>query len=171
MENRINFSYAKRKKDLYRFWERRNEYFLNDIIPNREAGDPITKSDIDWFFSKEYKDHIMMLHKRKTDPLCIVFINDGNINIGFIVYVIYSSEDGKCFILDYCIYPEYRSKGIGKTAFYLLQKDFIKKGATYIDLNISNSNNEKFWTSIGFAKTAIKDERNKFIYRKMLSSE
>ncbi len=168
MENRINLINAKDKKDLYYFWERRNEYFLGDIIPNHEMGDELTKSDIDCFFSKEYKDHIMMLFKRKTDPLYIVLINEGNTNIGFITYVIYNSEDGKCFILDYCIHPEYRSKGIGKTAFNQLQKVFIEKGATYIDLNISNRKNEKFWTSIGFAKTTIKDERNKYIYRKRL---
>ena len=168
MENRINLIYARDKKDLCYFWERRNEYFSEDILPNREAGDALTKSDIDWFFSKEYKDHIMMLFKRKTDPLFIVLINEGNTNIGFIAYVIYNSEDGKCFILDYCIYPEYRNKGIGETAFHQLEKDFVEKGAAYIDLNISNRKNEKFWTSIGFAKTTIKDERNKYIYRKRL---
>ena len=167
MAKKINLINAKNKKDIHYFWEGRNEYFLEDIIPRREEGDALTKSDIDWFFSK-YQDHIMMLFNRKTDPLCIVLINEGNTNIGFITYVIYRSEDGKCFILDYCIYPEYRSKGIGKTAFNQLEKESVENGAAYIDLNVSNRLNEKFWISMGFVKTAIKDERNKSLYRKRL---
>jgi len=167
MESNINLYYVKSKKDIDCFWEKRNQYFQNDIIPNRE--DKLTDSDKEWFFSNEYKEHIMTLFKRNTDPLYIVFINKDNSNIGFIVYVIYNSEDGKCFILDYCIYQQYRSKGIGKVVFNLIEEKFIDKGATYIDLNVSNTNNEKFWISNGFLKTNIKDDRNKFIYRKILS--
>ena len=168
MDSNINLSYGRSKKDTEYFWERRNEYFLKDIIPNSELGDELSEEDIKWFFSKEYKDHIMRLLERNVDPLYIVFINKDKTNIGFMTYVIYNSEDGKCFILDYCIYQQYRNNGIGKIAFNLLEKDFFDKGATYIDLNVSNTNNERFWVGNGFAKTNIKDEKSNFIYRKIL---
>lgn len=168
MENNINLYYVKCNKDIEFFWERRNEYFSKDLIPNSELGDEITKEDIEWFFSKEYKEHIMRLFERDMDPLYIVFINKDKSNIGFMTYVIYNSEDGKCFVLDYCIYQQHRNKGIGKTAFSLLEKDFIYRGAKYIDLNVSNTNNERFWICNGFSKTNIKDEQNSFIYRKVL---
>lgn len=168
MENNINLYYAKGNEDIEFFWKKRNEYFSKDIIPNCELGDELTEKDIEWFFSKEYKDHIMMLFERNVDPLYIVLINDNYLNIGFMTYIIYNSEDGKCFVLDYCIYQQYRNKGTGKKAFNLLEKDFITKGATYIELNVSNTNNERFWISNGFSKTNIKDEQNNFIYRKVL---
>ncbi len=168
MENNINLYYVKSNKDIEFFWERRNEYFFKDIIPNCELGDKITEEDIKWFFSKEYKEHIMMLFDRDIDPLYIVFINKDKSNIGFVTYVIYNSEDGKCFVLDYCIYHQHRNKGIGKMAFSLLEKKFINRGATYIDLNVSNINNERFWVGNGFSKTNIKDEQNNLIYRKVL---
>lgn len=169
-ENNINLYYVKSNKDIEFFWERRNEYFIKDLIPNSELGDKINEEDIKWFFSKEYKDHIMKLFERKVDPLYIVLIKKDKYNIGFMTYVIYNSEDGKCFVLDYCIYQKYRNNGIGKKVFYLLEKDFINKGATYIDLNVSNTNNERFWIGNGFLKTNIKDDQNNFIYRKVLKT-
>lgn len=170
MENNINLHYVKSNKDIEYFWERRNEYFLKDIIPNCELGDEITEDDIKWFFSKEYKDHIMMLFEQKDDHLYIVLIKKDKCNIGFMTYIIYNAEDGKCFVLDYCIYPQFRNKGIGKKAYYLLEKDFINRGATYIDLNISNTNNERFWNGNGFLKTNIIDDQNNFMYRKVLNN-
>jgi ribosomal protein S18 acetylase RimI-like enzyme len=169
MESNINLQYINYQKDIEKFWEKRDEYFVKDIIPESESGDKLSKEDIDWFFSKEYRDHIMKLFKREIDPLYIVFINEDKDNIGFVTYVIYNSEDGKCFILDFCIYRQYRNKGVGKRTYDLLEKDFIDKGATYIDLNVSNTNNERFWAANGFLKTNIKDEHNNYIYRKKLS--
>lgn len=164
----INLYYVKSDNDIKYFWDKRNEYMLKDIIPNCELGDKLTAHDIEWFFSKEYKDHIMKLYKRNIDPLFIVFINQDKSNIGFMTYIIYNSEDGKCFILDYCIYQQYRNIGIGKIAYSLLEKDFINRGAAYINLNVSNTNNERFWIDNKFSKTNIKDEQNNFIYRKDL---
>lgn len=111
----------------------------------------------------------MMLFERSIDPLHIVFIKKGNLYIGFIVYVIYNSEDGKCFILDYCINQEFRNNGIGAVAFKLLEMDFIKKGAKYIDLNVSNTKNQKFWFKNGFFPTNSTDKHNPTVYRKVLS--
>src|SRR5659263_143776 len=104
MIDSLNLFYAKDSADIQTFWKRRDEYLLNDVMPNCELGDKLTQEDLVWFFSKEYKGHTMMLSERSVDPLYIVFINKGTVNIGFITYVIYTSEDGKCFILDYCIY-------------------------------------------------------------------
>lgn len=169
MENNINLYYVNNNKDVECFWEKRNYYMIKDIIPNCNLGDEITAEDVEWFFSKGYKDHIMKLYERNKDPLYIVFINKDKLNVGFITYIIYNREDGKCFVLDYCIYKQYRDMGIGKIAFNLLEKDFISKGATYIHLNVSNLNNERFWISNGFIKTNIMDEQNNYIYRKDLN--
>lgn len=168
MKNRLEFKYVKSIEDIDFFWKKRNEYMLQDVIPNDEYGDPLTKEDIEWFFSDDYKNHIMHLYKRSVDPLYIIFFYHENINVGFVDFVIYNSEDGKCFIIDYCIYKGYRNDGFGKEAFELIEQEFIRKGATYINLNVSNHRNEHFWKTNGFDKTEIKDDHGNYIYSKQL---
>lgn len=170
MEQELNITYAEGQKDIDLFWERQERYFLTDIMPNVNLGDPLTEEDVEWFLSQEYKDCIMKLYYRVTDPLSIAFFNLGKETIGFAVYVIYHPEDHKCFITDYCIFPSYRNKGLGKSSFAVLEKELVQKGATYIDLNVSNTRNRRFWESNGFFKTDLSDDRNNFIYRKILKN-
>ncbi|WP_066498230.1 GNAT family N-acetyltransferase [Abyssisolibacter fermentans] len=168
MKNKLKFEYVETIEDIDYFWKKRNEYMLEDIIPNIEYGASLTKEGIEWFFSDNYKNHIMNLYKRSIDPLYIIFFYQENINVGFVDFVIYNSEDGKCFILDYCIHKGYRNNGFGKEAFELLEQEIIRKGAVYINLNVSNHRNENFWKTNGFGKTEIKDDHENYIYRKQL---
>jgi Acetyltransferase (GNAT) family. len=152
---------AETVEEIDLFWEKRNEYQRSDIIPNCEK--PLTEEEINWFYSKEYKDHIMKLYGRDIDKLYLVFFEKETVKIGFSVYVTYHSEDGKCFIVDFCIYGDYRNKGYGKACFDLIRDREMRKGAAYFSLNLSNENNRRFWTSLGFYKTAP-DEYGNDIY-------
>jgi GNAT superfamily N-acetyltransferase len=154
---------AETKEEIDLFWIERNKYMNEDVIPNDSLGNPITDEEKKWFFSKEYKDHIMKLYSRKTDKLFIVFFEKNNIKVGFSVYVTYHSEDGKCFIVDFCIYKEFRNQGLGKKFFNLIKERESKKGTTYYALNLSNENNERFWKSLGFLKDK-KDEYGNDVY-------
>lgn len=163
MNNFITIHEAKTNEEILLFWEKRNAYMREDIIPNCTLGEPITKDEEEWFFSQEYMNHIMKLYHRKTDKLYIVFfIKDGE-KIGFSVYVTYHSEDGKCFILDFCIYKQFRNKELGKKCFQLLENREVQKGTAYFALNLSNEKNERFWKSLGFIK-GDNDEYNNPIY-------
>ena len=86
-------------------------------------------------------------------------------NIGFAVYVIYHSEDGKCLIVEFNIDEAYRNKGIGSLFFKLLRKQVRTEQASYFALNLSNENNERFWMRNGLIK-ASKDEHGNGVYEK-----
>jgi len=49
------------KEEIDLFWEKRDQYMREDVIPNCTLGKPLAKEDIEWFFSEEYKKHIMNL--------------------------------------------------------------------------------------------------------------
>ena len=55
----------------------------------------------------------------------IYFIRDG-LKIGASSYCIYKSENGKCFILDYWIFPKFRGNQTGHQCFEALEK-YTKK--------------------------------------------
>jgi len=154
---------AKTKEELDLFWEKRDRYMLEDVLPNSTKGKPITQEDYDWFFSQEYKDMIMDRYTREKDKLYIVFYEKDKVDIGFAVYVTFHSEDGKCFIVDFCIDKEFRNQGLGKECFQLIESKELEKGAVYFALNLSNKDNERFWMSQGFVKTDV-DEYGSYVY-------
>ena len=60
--------------------------------------------------------------------------------------VIYTSEDGKCFVMEYCVYPEYRGNGTGKECAKVLLSWAKGNGALYAELNYgSNDRRLRFW--------------------------
>lgn len=158
---------VREQEDIDFFWQKRDQYMQEDIIPNCTLGEPLTDEDKEWFLSEAYKKHIMTLFQREIDPLHILFFIEDKTYMGFAVYVLYESEDGKCFIIDYCMDPKSRNNGKGKCYFQLLEEKFRKEGATYVALNLSNERNEKFWLENGFFKTS-KDEYGNYIYKKEL---
>ena len=97
-----------------------------------------------------------------------MFINKEEITIGFLMYVTYFDESGKCFLMEYYIEPDYRELGYGKLAYSKAEKYINEEGALYIELTPTNESNEGFWTSIGFNKSKDLDEDNKYYYRKYL---
>ncbi|MGN0786474.1 MAG: GNAT family N-acetyltransferase [Christensenellales bacterium] len=80
------------------------------------------------------------------------FHRDGQ-DIGFAMPVIFTTEDGKCFIMEYCVYPEFRGNGTGKECAGVLLDWARKNGALYAELNCgSNERRLRFWESLGFIK-------------------
>ncbi len=148
------------------FWKK-FDYYITEIFKNSTLDDS-NDTDVEWFFSEEYRNTIMKLYSRKTNPLRILFIEENGISIGFVMYVIYLDEDGKCFILEYGIELEHRNKGIGRKAYGLLESIVKNEGALYVELTGSNPNNIKFWESNGFAKTNDMNEKSNYFYRKCL---
>lgn len=163
MNNNLIIHEAKTNGELALFWEKRNAYMREDIIPNCTLGEPITKEEEEWFYSQDYIDHTMRLYSREIDKLYIVFFEKDEDNIGFSIYVTYHSEDGKCFIIDFCIYEKFRNRGFGGECFHMLENRELQKGATYFALNLSNESNERFWRLLGFIKKG-NDEYNNPIY-------
>lgn len=134
-----------------------------DVLPNITLGPPSTQEEVDWYFSQAYRDHLMALHARETDPMHIVFLMQEEQVVGFCNYVTYLSEDGKCFIVDYSIDKAHRGKRLGEQFFALLDAHTRAAGARYHALNLTNEGNLRFWTRMGFVPEG-QDEHGSDIY-------
>lgn len=163
MSNHLKLSLVEKEPDVMTFWEFFNNY-MNELSLNASLGDEF---DLDYFYSDEYRDAIEELRIRNINPLRILFIQEEAI-IGFIMYVTYFDEGGKCFLMEYYIEPKYRNQGYGKLAYLRAEQYVRQEGALYIELTPTNEENERFWSSVGFEKSADVDEDNKHYYRKTL---
>jgi len=163
MSNNLKLSIVVEESDVMIFWKLFNNY-INELSLNASLGDEF---DLDYFYSDEYRNAIEELRIRDKNPLKICFIQEEAI-IGFLMYVTYFDEDGKCFLMEYYLEPKYRNQGYGKLAYLKAEQHIRNEGALYIELTPTNEANERFWSGVGFEKSADVDEDNKHYYRKSL---
>ena len=145
--------------ELKKFWIMMDEYMVRDIFPYSSIGRVLSQEDKEWFFSSEYRNALYTLSKRDVDTFFFAFLTMKEEVVGFVYYGTYLSEDGKCFISEYCILPEYRNKGLGKEYFRVLKESEMRRGAKYFELNVSNERNKGFWEKLGFKNDGF-DEHN-----------
>ena len=92
---------------------------------------------------------------RTPDTLHMVyFVRDG-VRIGASQYCTFKSEDGKCFILDFWVFPEYRGNGTGHECAQLFFEYTKNDGALYYALNYAKEDSRRFWLSLGFVDNGI----------------
>lgn len=145
MENQITIREAIRSTDVAAFWEQLHTYHKRDIFPNPD------NEDLKYFLGSEYYDHMMKIHSRPQDRCYFLFFQRDGQNIGFAMPVIFTSEDGKCFIMEFCVYPEFRGNGTGKECARVLLDWAKKNGALYAELNHgSNQRRRHYWETVGF---------------------
>lgn len=147
------------EEELKKFWIMMDEYMVKDIFPYSSIGRVLSQEDKEWFFSSEYRNALYALSKRDIDTFYFAFLKLKEEIIGFTYYGTYLSEDGKCFLSEYCILPEYRNRGLGREYFKILKESAMEQGAKYFELNVSNERNKRFWESIGFRFDGF-DEHN-----------
>ena len=150
MKNQITIREAIAERDITRFWAQLYAYFRRDIFP-----DP-SSEDLEYFLSEEYRSAIQKLHDKPEDQCHYLFLHRGEQNIGFAMPVIYTGEDGKCFIMEFCVYPEFRGNGTGKECAGILLEWARENGAHYAELNYGGSEpRERFWQKLGFIKNGV----------------
>ena len=150
MNKQITIREAVTENDVALFWEQLHTYHKRDIFcaPNDE--------DLEYFLGSEYHDHMMMVHRRKQNPAYFLFFQRNGKDIGFAMPVIFTSEDGKCFIMEFCVFPEFRGNGTGKECAKALLCWAKEHGALYAELNYgSNERRLRFWKSIGFIENGV----------------
>ena len=64
--------------------------------------------------------------------------------------VTYLSEDRKCFILEFCVFPEFRGDGTGRSCAAALLEWARRGGADYFALNADTEQRQRFWGYSGF---------------------
>ena len=145
MENQITIREAITETDVAVFWEQLHTYHKRDIFPDPNS------EDLEYFLGSEYYDHMMKIHSRPQDRCHFLFFHRDGQDIGFAMPVIYTTEDGKCFIMEFCVYPEFRGNGTGKECARVLLDWAKEHGALYAELNHgSNQRRRHFWETVGF---------------------
>ena len=136
---------------IQEFWNIHMDYLVNDGIVTDEE-------DIQYFQSDEYRETIKAHMLRSVDRHhMLYFLRDGQ-RIGAAQYNTYHSEDGKCFVLDFWVFPQYRGNGIGRRCFEALRKYTAADGAKYFEINCDRDNARRFWCSLGFVDTGVDED-------------
>mgnify|MGYP000762807829 CR=1 FL=1 len=70
--------------------------------------------------------------------------------VGFALAAVFTGEDGKCFILEFCVLPEHRGGGMGTACARTLLNWAREQGAGYAELNCTTPPRQRFWGRLGF---------------------
>ena len=130
------------------FWDLHIRYLADDGIVSDEE-------DLAYFAGREYRGILEAHMKRETDRHHLVyFVRDGE-RIGAASYCTYESEDGKCFILDFWVFPAFRGDGTGHRCFAALEQYTKADGAAYYEINSEKPESVRFWKSLGFTENGV----------------
>lgn len=141
------------------FWQLHIKYLVDDEIVS-------DKEDIDYFSGNEYRSIIKAHMLRENDKHHMIYFIRDNTRIGAAQYNTYQSEDGKCFILDFWVFPEYRGNGTGHDCFRCLEKYTKSDGAKYFEINSCKDDSIRFWKSLGFVENGVDEYDEKLFILK-----
>ena len=126
-------------------------YLIDDGIITDEE-------DIEYFQSAEYRDTIKAHMLRPDDKHHLIYFVCDDVRIGAAQYNTYHSEDGKCFILDFWVFPAFRGNGTGHYCFEALRRYTAADGALYYEINCTKENAHRFWLSLGFRDCGVDED-------------
>ena len=150
MKQQITICEALTCQEVQDFWKELHTYHKRDIFP--EPGD----EDLAYFLSDEYHSQIQSVHDRPLDRCYYLFFCRGGQRIGFALPALYPSEDGKCFLLEFCVFPEFRGNGTGHACAQALLAWAKARGACYAELNYGGAERRfRFWRSLGFRPNGV----------------
>lgn len=145
METQITIREAVTGNDVAAFREQLHAYHKRDIFPDSD------NEELEYFLRSEYHNHRMKSNGRPQDRCFFLIFHRGGQDIGFAMPVIFTTEGGKCFIREFCVYPEFRGNGTGKACARTLLDWAKEHGARYAELNYGGHERRRhFWESIGF---------------------
>ncbi|MBR4743989.1 MAG: GNAT family N-acetyltransferase [Oscillospiraceae bacterium] len=128
---------------LEEFWDAHIRYLVEDGIISDEE-------DIAYFTGEEYRGILKAHMLRGTDRHHMIWFRRDGERIGAASYCTYRSEDGKCFILDFWVFPRFRGNGTGHRCFEALRERAEAEGAVWYEINSEKPDSVRFWKSLGF---------------------
>lgn len=151
MKNQIIIREAISEADTAAFWEQLHSYHKRDIFP-----DPEDENLKHFLSDTEYRVQIEHVHNRLQDRCYYLLFERNGQDIGFALPAIFTSEDGKCFILEFCIFPEFRGGGTGRECAAVLLEWAKEHGARYAELNYGGDERRlRFWKRVGFVENGV----------------
>ena len=142
--NSITIREAAAAREIPHFWEELNAYHIRDIFPDPDS------EDREYFLGEEYRNHMELLRTRDHNRAHYLFFGRDGEEIGFAMAVLYDTEDGKCFLMEFCVYPRFRGNGTGKDCAEKFLEWAQKNGATYVEINCEDPRRIRFWRDCGF---------------------
>lgn len=125
------------------FWAAHIHYLIEDGIVK-------TEEEKAYFAGAEYRDVIARHMQREQDRLYMLYFVQQGQRIGAAQYVIFHSEDGKCVLMDFWLFPPYRNQGRGRACYRLWEARVRAEGASYCQLNCERENALRFWRRLGY---------------------
>ena len=151
MKNQITIREAVTENEIAAFWDQLHTYHKRDIFP-----DPEDEGLKHFLNDTEYRTQIERVHDRPQDNCHYLFFHRNGRAIGFALPVIFTSEDGKCFIMEFCVYPEFRGGGTGQACAKALLTWAKERGAQYAELNYGGDERRlRFWQRAGFVENGV----------------
>ena len=141
------------------FWREHLRYLRDDEIVTDEE-------DLAYFASREYRDILEEHMHREPDRQHMVWFCRGGVQIGAASYCVYPTEDSKCFILDFWVFPAFRGNGTGHRCFEALEAKAKSEGAVYTELNSEKESSRRFWKSLGFVENGLDEYGMPLLIRK-----
>lgn len=129
-----------------------DEFFSEHIRYLTEDGIISDDEDIEYFSGSEYRGILLEHMQREDDRHHLVWFRSDAERIGAASYCTYLSEGGKCFILDFWVFPQFRGGGTGHRCFAALEEHTGKEGALWYEINSEKEDSVRFWKSLGFTE-------------------
>jgi GNAT superfamily N-acetyltransferase len=145
MTQQITIREAITEQDTAFFYAQLHAYHERDIFP-----DPEDVSRAYFLDSTQYGAQIQKLHDRARDPCHYLLFSRNGRDIGFALAVLFRSEDGKCFLMEFCVLPEFRGGGTGLACAQVFLAWARENGAAYAELNCNTEQRKRFWQRSGF---------------------
>jgi GNAT superfamily N-acetyltransferase len=136
------------------YWTKLYEHFIENVHFEDEQ-------ERDYFLGDGYRNAIEGLFELKTEPLKVYFLEENGEYRGYCCCKTYLHEDGKCFILEFCIDKPYRNKGLGRLFLKLVEE--AEPDVEFFELNSEDASG--FWGKLGFYESGV-DEHGMKLYRK-----
>lgn len=150
MTKQITIREALTEQETEFFWEQLHAYHARDIFP--DPGD----EDLDYFLDdSQYRDQIEKLRNREKDPVHYLLFSREGQDMGFAMAAVFNSEDGKCFLMEFCVLPEFRGGGTGSVCAGAFLDWAKSMGSRYAELNCNGEQRKRFWSRQGFVPNGV----------------
>lgn len=146
MKNEITIREAVTEQEIGFFWAQLRAYFNRDIFPDPDSGEKAH------FLDDQYRSHMDALHQRERDRCYYLLLSRNGEDIGLALPVLYHTEDGKCFLCEFCVFPEFRGNGTGTKCGERFLDWARSMGAAYLELNYDTPQRQRFWGRLGFRR-------------------
>ena len=146
MKNEITIREAVTEQEIGFFWAQLRAYFKRDVFPDPDS------EERDHFLNDKYRSLMDALHQREQDRCYYLLLSRDGEDIGLALPVLYHTEDGKCFLCEFCVFPEFRGNGTGTKCGERFLSWARSMGAAYAELNCDAPQRQRFWSRLGFRR-------------------